>query len=81
MAQQPPIIEFEDIPLEDARKMGRGPRMDPILYQALRTKLQLLTSQAVRMPLPDGTNPTTMKNRLLRVAMELNIPVTVRKSS
>jgi len=81
MAQQPPIIEFEDIPLEDARKMGRGLRMDPILYQALRTKLQLLTSQAVRMPLPDGTNPTTMKNRLLRVAMELNIPVTVRKSS
>ena len=28
---------------------------------------------------PDGTRPTTMKNCILRVAAELNIPVTVRK--
>jgi hypothetical protein len=63
MAQQPPTIEFEDIPLEDARKIGRGSRMDPALYHALRTKLQMLTTQAVRMPIPDGTSPATMKNR------------------
>jgi len=31
------------------------------------------------MALPEGTNPTTMKNRILRVAAELNVPVTVRK--
>jgi hypothetical protein len=31
MADSPPGIEFEDIPLDDARRMGRGPRMDPVL--------------------------------------------------
>ena len=30
MAQQYPTIEFQDIPLKDARTMGRGPRMDPV---------------------------------------------------
>ncbi len=33
-------IEFEDIPMEQARhmgRMGRGPRMEPILYNTLRT--------------------------------------------
>jgi hypothetical protein len=34
MAEQPPIY-FEDIPLAEARRMSRGPRMDPTLYQAL----------------------------------------------
>ena len=67
------------VPLEDARKIGLGARMDPALYHALRTKLQMLTSQAVRMLIPDGTSPTTMKNRILRVAMELKVSVTVRK--
>ena len=27
MAQQPPTIEFEDVPLDEARRMSRGPRM------------------------------------------------------
>ena len=31
------------------------------------------------MPLPDGISPTTMKNRILRVAAELGIPVTIRR--
>jgi hypothetical protein len=72
-------LEFEDIPLDEARTMGRGPRMDPVLSQALKGKVQSLADTAVRMTIPPGTNPTTMKNRLLRVAAELKLPVTIRR--
>jgi hypothetical protein len=79
MADSPPGIEFEDIPLEEARRMGRGPRMDPVLYDALRTKILSLADQAARMPIGDGISPTTMKNRILRVAREVRVPVTIRR--
>ena len=79
MAEQPPTFEFEDIPIEEARKIGRGPRMDPEIYHALKENIQSLDNTASRMSLPDGTSPTTMKNRILRVAAELGVPVTVRK--
>jgi hypothetical protein len=79
MAQQPPPIHFEDIPLDEARRMGRGPRMDPELYQPLKGKIQSLDNTATRLMLPEETSPTTMKNRLLRVATSLGIPVTIRR--
>jgi hypothetical protein len=31
MAEQPPNFQFEDVPLDEARRMGRGPRMEPML--------------------------------------------------
>jgi hypothetical protein len=79
MAQHVPPIHFEDIPLAEARTMGRGPRMDPELYQAFKDKIQSLDTTATRLTLAEGTRPTTMKNRILRVAAELGIPVTIRK--
>jgi hypothetical protein len=81
MAQQPqkPIIEFENIPLEQVRSMGRGPRMDPPRYQALKDKPQSLGHMATRMTLPLGANSTTMKNRIARVAHEVNVAVTIRR--
>jgi hypothetical protein len=79
MAEQPPNFQFEDVPLEEARRITRGPRMDPRLYHALRENIQSLDTTATRMPLPDGTRPTTMKNRILRVAAELGVPVTIRR--
>jgi hypothetical protein len=79
MAEQPPSFQFEDVPLDEARRMSRGPRTDPQLYQELRTRIQSLADQAVRMTIPDGTNPTTMKTRILRVAAELGMPVTIRR--
>ena len=79
MALQPPTIEFEDVPLDEARRMTRGPRMDPDLYHALKEKIHSLDTTAIRMPLSDGTSPTTMKNRILRVAAELGIPITIRR--
>ena len=74
MADQAPSFQFEDIPIEEARKIGRGPRMDPEIYHALKENIQSLDNTASRMSLPDGTSPTTMKNRILRVAAEPNIP-------
>jgi hypothetical protein len=79
MAEHPPPIQFEDVPLEEARHMGRGPRMDPQLYQELRARIQSLSDQAVRLTIPDGTSLATMKNRIQRVAAELGIPVTIRR--
>jgi hypothetical protein len=79
MADSSSPIQFEDVPLEEARRLGRGPRMDPELYQAFKEKIESLGNTASRVTLPEGTRPTTMKNRLLRVAAELNTPVTVRR--
>src|SRR5262245_1863629 len=79
MAQPRSPIQFEDVPLDEARRMGRGHRMDPELYAALKQKIQSLRNTAARASLPEGTSPTTMKNRILRVAAELKVPVTVRR--
>lgn len=79
MQQRKITIEFEDIPIEEARKMGRGPRMDPILYSALKSKISSLTKNAARMDVPPSVSSVTMKNRILRVASELKVPVTVRR--
>jgi hypothetical protein len=79
MAEHPPPIQFEDVPLEEARRMGLGLRMDPQLYQELRTRILALSDQAVRMMIPDGTSRATMKRRIRQVAAELGIPVTIRR--
>jgi hypothetical protein len=72
-------MEFEEIPLEEARRMGRGPRMEPLLYETLRQKIQSLSTEATRIRLGPEIRPARMKNYLLRIARELNVPVTVRK--
>jgi acetyl/propionyl-CoA carboxylase alpha subunit len=79
MTEPLPPIHFEDIPIDVARRMGRGPRMDPQLYQELKARIPTLSSHAVQMTIPEGTSPTTMKNRIVRMATELGIPVTIRK--
>jgi hypothetical protein len=79
MAQPSSAMQFEGMPLDVARRMSRGPRIDPELYRALQQKIQSLDNTAARMPLPEGTRPTTLKNRILRVAARLGMPVTIRK--
>src|SRR5687767_15207029 len=79
MAESFPQIHFEDIPIAIARAIGRGPRMDPGLYHTFKDKIQSLDNTATRITLPEGTTSITMKNRILRVAAELKVPVTVRK--
>jgi hypothetical protein len=81
MADQHSPIRFEDVPLDEARRMGRGPRMEPLLYDTLRQKIQALTDQAARIRLGPEISPVRMKNYLLRLARELNVPVTVRRVS
>ena len=80
MADSVPAMQFEDIPLEDARRISRGSRMDPVLH-SLRKKILSLSSQAACMPLGADVSQTTMKNRILRVAREVNVPVTIRRIS
>jgi hypothetical protein len=79
MASEDLAIQFEDVPLDEARRMGKGPRMDPALYQALKQKIQTLDGAAARLALPEGIGSTTMKNRLLRVAADAGVPLTVRR--
>jgi hypothetical protein len=79
MAEQPPTFQFDDIPLDEARRMGRGPRMEPMLYDTLRNKIQSLARDAVRVRPGPETRPQRMKSYILRIARELNIPVTVRR--
>jgi hypothetical protein len=79
MTESLPQIQFEDVPIDIARAIGRGPRMDPGLYHTFKDKIQSLDNTATRITLPEGTTSITMKNRILRVAAELKVPVTVRK--
>ena len=79
MAERPPPIQFDDIPLDEARRMGRGSRMEPMLYETLRQKIQTLSSDAVRIHLGPEITPNRMKNYLLHIARELNVPITVRR--
>jgi hypothetical protein len=79
MAQHPSPLQFEDVPLDEARRMGRGPRMEPMLYDTLRQKIQALSSEATRIHLGPEIRPERMKNYLLRIARELNVPLTVRR--
>ena len=52
-----PPSQFEDIPLDEARRMGRGPRMDPELYHALKEKIQSLDTTATRVTTPGRHQP------------------------
>jgi hypothetical protein len=53
--------------------------MNPELYHALKQKIQALDDTATRLRVPEGTRVTTMKARILRMAAELGMPVTIRK--
>jgi hypothetical protein len=72
-------IQFEDVSLEEARRMGRGPRMEPMLYETLRTKIESLSDQAARVRLGSDISPIRMKNYVLRIGRDVKVPVTVRR--
>jgi hypothetical protein len=74
-------IQFEDVSLEEARRMGRGPRMEPMLYDTLRRKIEALSDQAARIRLGPEISPTRMKNYILRIGRDVNVPVTIRRVS
>jgi hypothetical protein len=75
-----PIIDFEDIPLDEARHMGRGSRMEPMLYHTFRHKIRSLSSKGVRIHLGPEISPQRLKTYILHIAHELNVPVTVARS-
>jgi hypothetical protein len=53
--------------------------MEPMLYETLRQKIQTLSGEAVRIHLGPEITPNRMKNYLLHIARELNVPVTIRR--
>jgi hypothetical protein len=71
MAQQSPLIQFEDMPFEEARRISRGLCMDLQLYQALKGKIQSLGNMTARMTCPEGMSLSTVKNRILMQAKEM----------
>jgi hypothetical protein len=79
MADDRSPIQFEDVPLEEARRMGRGPRMEPMLYDTLRKKLESLSTEAVRVHLGSEITPQRMRNLIMHIARALSVPVTVRR--
>ena len=79
MADESSPMHFEAIPLEQARTMGRGPRMEPLLYDTLKQKIQALSEDAVRIRLGPEITLQRMRNYILRIARELDVPVSVRK--
>jgi hypothetical protein len=79
MADASSPIEFQDVPLEEARRMGRGPRMEPMLYDTLRQKIQWLSTEATRIHLGPEITPQRMKRYILRIAREVGVPVTIRR--
>ena len=72
-------IQFEDVSLEEARRMGRGPRMEPMLYETLRKKIESLSDHAARVRLGSDISPIRMKNYVLRIGRDVKVPVTVRR--
>ncbi|HSF30692.1 MAG TPA: hypothetical protein VLK82_09520 [Candidatus Tectomicrobia bacterium] len=79
MAQRKPTITFEDIPLDNAHRMTRGPWIDPELDLARKQNIQALDNTTARLTIPEGMSTATMKNCILRVAAELGIRVSIRK--
>src|ERR671938_182382 len=67
MADYVSPIQFEDVPLDEARRMGRGTRMEPLLYDTLRKKIQSLTDQAARIRIGPEIRPERMRNYILRI--------------
>jgi hypothetical protein len=53
--------------------------MEPMLYDTLRQKIQTLTTEATRIRLGPEISPTRMRNYLVRMARELDVPITVRR--
>jgi hypothetical protein len=45
----------------------------------IKEKIESLDRTTTRLTIPEGTSTTTMKNRILRVAAEMSIPVTIRR--
>jgi hypothetical protein len=53
--------------------------MEPLLYDTLTKKIQALSDDAVQIRLGPEITQQRMKNYILRLAHELDVPVTVRK--
>jgi hypothetical protein len=79
VAPPPPTLECENEPRDEASRMHRRSHLNAERSHARKEHMPSLDKTATRMPLPEGTNSTTMKNHILRMAVKLNILVSIRK--
>jgi len=83
MATEPeakPMFNVRYMPVNEAKMMGRAARMDPDFYSALEEEITNLIDKAAVIDIPPGMNYMRMKLRLVRVAKDLDIQLTVRKA-
>src|SRR5688500_14063895 len=59
--------------------MGRGARVEPLHYITLHKQIQDLSTEAARVRVGPEITPTRMKSYILRIARDLDVPVTVRR--
>jgi hypothetical protein len=77
MADRSSLIAFENVPLDQAQLLDRGPRMEPMLSDTLRQKIQALSTEATRIHLGPEITPRITRD-LRHMARQRNVPVAVR---
>jgi hypothetical protein len=81
VAQPPPSpLHFEDMPLEEARRMGRDPAWSRCSTHAAK-KIQALSTEATRIRFGPEIKPGRMKNYILRIAGKAGVPVAIPRIS
>jgi TPP-dependent trihydroxycyclohexane-1,2-dione (THcHDO) dehydratase len=77
-------FELEQLSVEDARKLVRKARMNPEINRQLVAAVRTLLNQADQafvLKLPEGVKFAAARTRLIRIANQMNVPLTIRKQS
>jgi hypothetical protein len=76
-------FELQPLSLDDARKMVRVGRMDPEMHHDLSDALDQMKEnpeQAFVLKLPEDMKYLTARMWLLRLALQMELPLTIRKA-
>jgi hypothetical protein len=71
LAEQPLAMQFDDTPLDEARRMSRPLPMKPTLDDRLRHGIQSRSAKAVRVHLGPAMTPPRMKRSAMTSAIVL----------
>jgi hypothetical protein len=80
---EPQHLKLKRLSREDAKRLTRRTRLDPQLYQSLVKELATLDKQegaAIFIALPEDTRFATMKARIQRIAKDMHLTLTIRKT-
>jgi hypothetical protein len=74
--------KLEQISLDDERRRVRAGRIEPEIHRHISTAIQTLneqSNQAFVFTLPEGMKYTTVRSWIAKIAVSLNVPLTIRK--